>query len=453
LTEEASVGDDSSTQGTGISRRELLKRAGVGAGGFALTGSLAGPAWARPAGSTRSAANTIRIGYISPITGPAAGFGEGDPYILGLARKAFAKGLNVHGTKYDVEIVSKDSQSTPSRCAQVANDLIHSENVDLLLATSTPESVNPAADAAEANRVPNIATIDPWQSWYFGRGAKPGKPSPFKYSFCYCFGGEDFAIAYISLWPQVKTNKHVGVMWPNDADGNAFRENLGPALEKAGYKVFDPGAYQDGTTDYTKLISVYKKNKCEIFQCAPIPPDFTTLWRQAAQQGYTNMVKIAQIAKTGLFPSQVTILGKLGPGLASGAYWTPHFPYSSPLTGLTSKQIGDGYTRKTGRQWNQQLGASLSMFDVAEAVLKASGDPKDKEKVAKAMFHLKVTTPVGHLHWGTGGAKNPVPNVVRTPIIGGQWRATKGRFKVDFLLCEHADDKNVPIQTKLRPYR
>ena len=149
----------------------------------------------------------------------------------------------------------------------------------------------------------------------------------------------------------------------------------------------------------------------------------------------------------------MTILGKLGPGLASGAYWTPHFPYSSPLTGLTSKQIGDGYTRKTGRQWNQQLGASLSMFDVAEAVLKASGDPKDKEKVAKAMFHLKVTTPVGHLHWGTGGAKNPVPNVVRTPIIGGQWRATKGRFKVDFLLCEHADDKNVPIQTKLRPYR
>ena len=436
----------------GLSRRELLKRAGVGAGGLAVSSAFAGPAWARPNGTTRSAANTVKIGFVSPMTGPAAGFGEGDPYCIGLAKAAFAKGVTVGGQKYDVEIVSKDSQSTPSRAAQVANDLIHGENVDMILATSTPEVVNPVADAAEANQVPSISTVDPWQSWYFGRGAKPGKPSPFKYSFVYCFGGEDFGIAYTSMWPQVKTNKHVGVMWPNDADGNAFRENLGPGLEKAGYKVFDPGAYQDGTTDFTKLISVYKKNKCEIFQCAPIPPDFTTLWRQAAQQGYTKTVKIAQLAKTGLFPSQVQILGKLGPNLASGAYWTPHFPYSSPLTGLSSKQIGDGYTKKTGRQWNQQLGASLSLFDVANAVMKASGNPKDKGKVANAMFHLKVTTPLGPLHWGAGGAKNPVPNVVRTPIIGGQWRKVGGKFPLDFLLVEHADDPHVPIQTKLRPY-
>jgi branched-chain amino acid transport system substrate-binding protein len=437
---------------TGISRRELLKRAGVGAGGVALSGAIPTAAWARAKDTTTAAANTIKLGFISPITGPAAGFGEGDAYIIGLAKKAFAKGLTIGGQHYGVEIVSKDSQSNPARCAQVANDLIHSENVDLLLATSTPESVNPASDAAEAAQVPSIATIVPWQSWYFGRGAKPGKPSPFKYSYLFCFGGEDFGIAYEHLWPQVKTNKKIGVMWPNDADGNAFRESLGPALEKAGYKIIDPGAYQDGTTDYTKLISVYKKNNCQIFHCGPIPPDFTTLWRQAAQQGYTDMVKIAQLAKTGLFPSQVSILGKLGPKLASGAYWTPHFPYVSPLTGLSSKKIGDGYTQKTGRQWNQQLGASLALFDVAAAALRASGDPKNKDKVAAAMKHLKVTTSLGHLHWGTGGAKNPVANVVRTPIIGGQWVKSKGKFPLDFLLCEHSDDPNVPIQTHLKPY-
>jgi branched-chain amino acid transport system substrate-binding protein len=84
--------------------------------------------------------------------------------------------------------------------------------------------------------------------------------------------------------------------------------------------------------------------------------------------------------------------------------------------------------------------------------MKASGDPKDKSKVANAMFHLKVTTPLGPLHWGAGGARNPVPNVVRTPIIGGQWRKVSGKFPLDFLLCEHADDPHVPIQTKLRPY-
>lgn len=435
----------------GISRRELLRRAGIGAGGLAVSGIAAQPVWARP--KAHDAGTTIKLGFVSPLTGPAAGFGESDPYILGIARKAFAKGLSVGGKHYDVQIVNKDSQSSPARCAQVANELIHSDNVDLLLATSTPESVNPAADAAEAAGVPCVATIDPWQSWYFARGAKPGKPSPFRYSFLFSFGAEAFVGAYEHLWPQVKTNKRVGVMYPNDDDGNAFRAAVGPALEKAGYKVIDPGAYQDGQTDYTKLISVYKKNRCEIFNCAPIPPDFTTLWKQAAQQGYIPMVKIAQLAKTGVFASQVAAVGTLGPGLASGAYWTPHFPYSSPLTGLSSKQLGDGYTKATGRQWTQQVGASMALFDVAEAVLRKAGDPKDKEKVATAFKTLKVATPLGHLHWGTGGPHNPVMNVVTTPLIGGQWVKTKGRFPYDFVLCENSGDRHVKIQARLKPYR
>src|SRR5579884_2536417 len=402
----------------GLSRRELLKRGAAGAGGVMLSGALSSPAWARPLAHD---ADTITIGFISPITGPAAGFGEGDPYILGLARAALKKGLTIGGKHYNVNIVSKDSQSNPAQTAKVANDLIHGSNVDLLLATSTPESVNPASDAAEANGVPAISTVVPWEAWYFGRGAK--------------------------------TNKRVGVMWPNDADGNAIRQNLGPLLEKAGYKIFDPGAYQDGTTDYSTQIAFFKKNKCQIFNTFPIPPDFTTFWRQAAQQGYTSQVKIAQIAKTGLFPSQVLVLGKLGYGLASGAYWSPAFPYKSPLTGMTSKQLGDGYTKKTGKQWNQQLGASLALFDVAAAVLKASGNPKDKNAVANAMKTLKVSTISGDFHWGAGGPHNPVPNCVTTPIVGGQWVKTKGRFLIDFLLEEHSYDKRIKVQGKLKPYR
>jgi branched-chain amino acid transport system substrate-binding protein len=435
-----------------ISRRELLKRGAIGAGGLVVSGAFAEPIWARPL--THDAGNTITLGFVSPLTGPAGGFGEGDPYILGLARKGFAKGLSVGGTHYSVKIVGKDSQSSPATAAQVANSLIHSDNVDLMLATSTPEVVNPVADACEAAGVPCVGTVDPWESFYFGRGAKPGQPSPFRWSFVFSFGTQQFADAYTHLWPQVKTNKVVGVMYPNDTDGNAFRANLIPLLEKAGYKVFDPGGYQDGQTDYTSLISGYKKHNCQIFHCAPIPPDFTTLWKQAAQQGYTKQVKIAQLAKTGLFPSQIAASGRLGPLLASGAYWTPHFPYSSPLTGLSSKAIGDGYTKATGRQWNQQLGATMSLFDVAEAALKKSGNPKDKSAVADAFKTLNVMTPSGRLHWGAGGKHNPVAPVVTTPIIGGQWVSVKGsKFPLDFVLCEHSGDPNVPIQAKLKPYK
>ena len=64
-----------------VSRRELLRRAGVGAGSLAVSGSLAGPIWTRP--RVADAGNTIKIGFVSPITGATAGFGEPDGYVIG----------------------------------------------------------------------------------------------------------------------------------------------------------------------------------------------------------------------------------------------------------------------------------------------------------------------------------------------------------------------------------
>src|SRR5436309_11150831 len=409
----------------------MLKGTGVVLGGLAVPGLLE----ACLSSSSSSSSGSIKIGYVSPITGPAAGFGEPDAYVLSLARKAFQNGITIGGSNYSVEIVSRDGQSTPSVGSQVAQDLIQSQKVDLMLTTSTPETVNPVSAACEAAGVPCISTVVPWQAWYLGLGGKVGQSTTFKYIYHYCFGVEQFFNAYTHLWSQVSTNKKVGVMYPNDADGNAIRGALAPALNSAGYTIVDPGAYEDGTNDYSAQIQRFIREDCQIFNTFPIPPDFATFWRQAAQQGYTSHVKIGQIAKTGLFPSQVTALGSIGNGLASGVYWAPTWPYKSSLTGITSKQLGDGYESASGKQWNQQLGASLWLVDVANAVLSASGAPKDKSKVRDAMKTLKVETPVGNLDWSKPAslAGAAVPNVVSTPIIGGQWKSGASKWPIDFV--------------------
>ncbi len=328
----------------------------------------------------------------------------------------------------------------------MADDLINGEQIDLMLTTSTPETVNPVSDTCEAAGVPCISTVVPWEAWYFGRGAKPTDTAAFKYTYHFCFGVEQFHLAYTHLWPQVTTNKKVGVMWPNDSDGNAIRQALGPLLTKDGYVIDDPGAYTDGTNDYSSQIARFKRNADEIFNTFPIPPDFATFWQQAAQQGYKP--KIVQIAKTGLFPSQVTSLGPIGVNLASAAYWTPTYPYKSSLTNISSKDLGDGYQSTSGKQWSQQLGPSLALFDVAAAALKAASDPKDKAAVAKSISTVSVETPVGNLAWGKG----PNGNVVATPIIGGQWVSSTGKYPLDFVLCENSSDTNVPIAASLKPY-
>ncbi len=433
-----------------FNRRDFLRIAGLTGFGLAAAPLIAGcEVGSGGVGGGGASSGTLKIGFVSPRTGPAAGFGEPDPYVLGLARKAFEGGLTVGGKKYNVTIIDKDGQSDPARSAQVANDLINGEGIDLMLTTSTPETVNPVSDACEAAGVPCISTVVPWEAWYFGRGAKPDATTPaFKYTYHFCFGVEQFNLAYTHLWPQVTTNKKVGVMWPNDSDGNAIRAALGPLLKQAGYTIDDPGAYTDGTNDYSTQIARFKANGDEIFNTFPIPPDFATFWQQAAQQGYKP--KIVQIAKTGLFPSQVESLGPIGVNLASAAYWTPTYPYTSSLTNISSKDLAAGYQTAVNKQWNQQLGPSLALFDVAAAALKAAADPKDKAAVAKAIGTLDVQTPVGHLQWGKG----PNANVVATPIIGGQWVAavSGSKYPLDFVLCENSSDPNVPIAAQLKPY-
>jgi len=422
------------------SRRSFM----IGTGGAALAAAIPS-LWVGA-----DAAEVIKVGFVSPRTGPLAGFGECDPYIISLARKALAGGLMSGGKRYAVEILDRDSQSDPSRAAQLANELISKDGVDMMLATSTPEVVNPVSDASEAAGVPCLSTVVPWEAWYFGRGAKPGQPSPFKWTYHYSFGVNSFLVCYLSQWAELPTNKKVAVMYPNDADGNAIREHLIPDLEKHGFTIVDPGGYQDGTSDYSAQIAKFKAENCQIFNTFPIPPDFATFWHQAAQQGYTNMVKIAQIAKTGLFPSQVEALGSLGDRLATADYWHPDFPYKSSLTGVGGHALADDYANSTGKQWTQQLGASLSLFDAGMTALKNSKAPKTKAAVAKALSVLDTVTIDGRVDFTHG----PVPNVAVMPILGSQWLKAKpgSRFQFDNPLTENAGDRNVPVHAKLLPY-
>ncbi|HZG29625.1 branched-chain amino acid transport system substrate-binding protein [Ensifer adhaerens] len=415
-----------------------------------VSASIAGTAALALGGRGLAAdATKLKVGFISPRTGPLAGFGQTDGYVLEKVRETLAKGVTLGGKAYAVEILDRDTQSDPSRAGQLAKDLINNDGIDMMLVISTPEVINPVSDACEAAGVPCLSTVMPWEAWYFGRGAKPGQPSPFKWTYHFGFGVDEFYKTYVSQWALIETNKKVGVMYPNDADGNAIRASLAPKLAAAGFTIIDPGPYEDGTTDYSSQIALFKKEKIEIFNTFPIPPDFAAFWRQAAQQGLHKQVKIVQVAKTGLFPSDVEALGSLGNKIAGACYWHKAFPYKSSLTGLSGPELADGYEAKSGKEWTQQLGATMSLFDAGFAALNKASDAKDKASVAKALAGLNTETMIGKVDFTSG----PFPNVSPGPIIGGQWvKSQNPKFKYDFVITENATDKNVPVAAKLQPY-
>ena len=186
-----------------------------------------------------------------------------------------------------------------------------------MLATSTPETIVPVAATAEAAGVPCVTTVCPWEAFY----SRPGRQAlargsadlrPLQVGVSLQLGVPDFAAAYLSLWSQIPTNKKVAVMYPNDDDGNAIRAALEPVLKGAGYTIVDPGpTIQTGPTTTYVAYHAVQQARCEIFNTSP-SAGLHHLLAAGGAAGVHEVVKIAQIAKTGLFASQVNAVGPLG---------------------------------------------------------------------------------------------------------------------------------------------
>ena len=234
-----------------------------------------------------------------------------------------------------------------------------------MLVTSTPETVNPVADACEAAKIPCLSTAVPWEAWYFGRGATPEKP--FTYTYHFFIGVAEIHAAYVSLWTKggVETNRRVGVMWPNDPDGKAIRQGLGPQLKKSGFTIVDPGAYEDGTNDYSAQIAAFKKADAEIFNTFPLPPDFATFWKQARQQGYRPRIASASPRPVSSPPrSRRSARSDTASAPASGGRPSSRTPPPSPTrppgnwpTTTRSRRASSG-TRSSGPTWRSSRSRS-----------------------------------------------------------------------------------------------
>lgn len=404
-------------------------------------GAIAAAAW-RP---VRAATTPIRIGFVSPQTGPLAPFGEADSYVLQAVKPLLQRGVATKAGTRPVEIVLKDSQSNPNRAAEVAGDLIQSTGIDLMLVSSTPETTNPVSDQCEVNEVPCISTVAPWQPWFFTRGGKPD--AGFKYTYHFFWGLEDVIAVFTGMWGQVATNKMVGGLFPNDGDGNAWGDaKLGfpPVLDKLGYKITDPGRYQNLSDNFSAQITKFKDVKAEIITGVMIPPDFTTFWNQARQQGFRP--KVASIGKAILFPVAVEALGDGAHNLSSEVWWTPRHPFKSSLTGESAGALAAAYTAATKKQWTQPLGFAHAAVELAVDVLKRADKVDDRSGVAATIAATAADTIVGRVDF----SKGPVKNVAKTPLVGGQWRRG-GAFKYDLAITFNGTAPMVPVDGPMQP--
>ncbi|HJW59389.1 MAG TPA: ABC transporter substrate-binding protein, partial [Actinomycetota bacterium] len=208
----------------------------------------------------------------------------------------------------------------------------------------------------------------------------------------------------------------------------------------------DPGRYPNLSDDFSAQIAAFKNEKVEIVTGVPIPPDWTTFWKQASQQGFQP--KIASVGKALLFPASVEALGDIGDGMSTEVWWSPAHPFKSSLTSETAAQVAGQYEAATGRQWTQPIGFVHALFEVAASVLQRAGDVGDKQALADAIKATSLSTIVGKVDWSR--AQADFPNVSRTPLVGGQWR--KGTtWPFELAIVSNTIHPEIPATGTLQP--
>src|SRR5262245_13063424 len=388
---------------SGIDRRTMLGWSVGGAVGLALpackkSSDSGGP----PAGGGDT--REVRIGYVSPQTGPLAPFAAADAFIVDRVVKALdAKGIAVDGKKAKFTVKRGDGQSNQPKPGEAAQGLISGDKVDLIVVGHTPDTTNPVGAVCEATHTPCISSLAPIGPWLAG--------APYEWTYHFFWDLPDIIKVFTGMWDTLPTNKVVGGLWPNDPDGSAWAEAFTKVLTEKGYKVIAHGRYANLTTDFTVFIQKWKEAGVEIVTGVPIPPDWAACWRQCNQQGFKP--KIASIGKAILFPAAVEAIGPgLAEGLSSEVWWSPAHPFKSSLTGESAAELAAAFPE----QWAQPLGFVYALFEIAGDILARAGST-DKEKVKKAIAATKLDTMVGPVSFDD-------KHVGRTPLVGGQW--TKG---------------------------
>ncbi|HEX4509776.1 MAG TPA: ABC transporter substrate-binding protein, partial [Burkholderiaceae bacterium] len=251
---------------------------------------------------------------------------------------------------------------------------------------------------------------------------------------------------YTNGWKSVQTDKHVGGLFPNDGDGNAWGDKaLGfpKPLAEMGFTLTDPGRFQSGTQDFSAQIAAFKNANVDIVTGVVIPPDAKTFLTQARQQGLRP--KVITLGKALLFPGAIEALGDLGIGLSTEVWWSPSHPFSSSLTKQSAKALADAYEASTKKQWTQPIGFAHALLEVAaDALRRAKSDQAADVRDAVAATGLQ--TVVGPVKWGGQG---PFKNVSKTPLVLGQW--VKGtKYRTQLVIVNNQSAPNIPAGGTLK---
>ncbi len=261
---------------------------GSGGGGAAATSTGAAATSTGAAATSAATAgvpDTMKIGYVLPLSGADAKSGKfiEDAYKLYTKQVMDAGGLQVGGKKVKIELKGEDNKSDAATSGNLYEKLITQDKVDLLLGGYNTTLVTQEVKVANRYKMPYVngggasASIYKDNTWAFGVLAPIEALAQTELDF---------------IKTQQDANKlpkplTMAVVYENTSHGKEFSQGLQDGAKAAPdrFKVLFNEPFDLNGKDFSALLGRVKDVNADAFMADAHLPDYITMQRQYTQLG------------------------------------------------------------------------------------------------------------------------------------------------------------------------
>lgn len=342
------------------------------------------------------AAEPIRIGVITSLSGSFATFGamEVAGYKVAVAE------VNARGGVLGrpIELVIEDDASNQNAALAAAEKLI-GRGVPLLMGSFASSITKPLAGYATRMKVPllNSNSADTAIT-------KPGSPYVFRVGQT----TDSFADACFGLMKTLPGLKTVAVLVSNDALGKSTATSVKARAGAQGFTVVAEQAYDRGLTDFRPTLNNFRALSPDAVVLSSYEEDAATLMRQAKEVNLTPRLFVS-VGGTGYaIPQFITGAGDAAEFVASASPWRPEgkYPGAQDLYARLAAQLGAEPSHHAAKSYGGLIAA-------ADAIGRAGST--DREAVRAALEKTKLVTAFGPISFTSDGGyrnQNPAPSLV-----------------------------------------